>query len=93
MYTLLHSKDVRCRNCQHVGKSKVNIYYRLLFLFLALIILPLNIYFLTIRAMRGFQSFVVVVFTLAGVIGTYTAENAHSCEKCGSLYLREIKDE
>lgn len=93
MYTLLQSKNIRCRNCQHVGKSKVNNYYRALFLFLALIILPLTIYFLIHKTMWELQNLTVVVITMVGVVGVFISPNAHSCEKCGSTYLREIKDD
>lgn len=94
MFNLIKPVDVRCRNCQHVGKSKINNYYRAVcFLLLALavlgVLLPkVNLGLSLTR--NGWIQEVIWFLPLVAAVGVYIAPNAHTCEKCKSTFLREV---
>lgn len=94
MFTLIKSVYASCGNCEHVGPSIVNKYYRWICGSLLLVVVPVGVI-----AIMGFRSVINVdgrltelaLFPFLAISGLFFSPNAHSCEKCGSDHLREIE--
>ncbi|QDK37970.1 hypothetical protein [Bdellovibrio sp. NC01] len=93
MFTILEPADIRCKNCQHVGKSVVNNYYRPTFLISLLVTVGIVAFYcygvpsaLMIKLAPGLGLPVLVCFA------TFISKEAHSCPKCSSTELDDLND-
>lgn len=94
MFNLIKPIEVRCRNCQHVGVSKINNSYRTVcVLLLVVAILGMTLPQLNFGLTVSRKVWVLETIWFLPLVATFAAffsPNAHSCEKCGSTFLREV---